>query len=122
VSLLVSEVFVNADKGCQFGDSPPYEPYTQDRGRLFRDMQKEYGRCVSSQYLDKPDGTTQRCGWVFSKRMEYEDYRPSRGGERYYTREVWVTVHTAPDEVKRTRHIADLDSPETADEPSEVTS
>ena len=111
--MLVSETFINATEGYQFGDSEPYEPYTDDVGRLFREMQKEYGRCVSSVYVDEPSGTkladtgqpsgkVKRIGWVFQKRMEYEGYRGH--GERFYTREVWVMLHDAPDTVTRKRH------------------
>lgn len=104
--LLISESFVNATKGHRFGDSEPYEPQTDDIGKLFASMQREYGRCVSSMYVDGPDGTAKRIGWVFQKRMQYEDYRGH--GERFYIREVWVTLHDAVDSVKRTHHYHQL--------------
>lgn len=88
--MLIREVFVNETKGYQFGESDWYEPFTDDVGRLFLDLQREYGRCRSKVYRDLPTGGAQAIGWVFEKRMEYDDYRGH--GERYYVRSVWVTV------------------------------
>lgn len=95
--LWVRETFVNETRGYRFGETPAYETYTDDLGRLFRDMQREYGRCVSSMYVDKRDGRTVQTGWVFSKRMQYEDC------DETYTREVWVEVFAAePERFERT--------------------
>ena len=105
--MLISETFVNLDKGYRFGESEPYEPYTDNVGELFREMRREYGRCTGSVYVDTTDGKVKRIGWVFQKRMEYEDYR--RGdSERYYTREVWVTLHDAKDTVTRQAHFHEI--------------
>jgi hypothetical protein len=88
--MLVSETFVNQTKGYQFGESEPYEPYTDNAGEFFREMQKEYGRCVSSVYVDSPDGPPIKVGWVFEKTMQYED---ARSKNDTYIREVWVTLY-----------------------------
>jgi hypothetical protein len=103
MALMISETYFNASKGYQFGETDPYEPYTDDIGRLFREMQREYGRCKSSIYVDTPTGT-QRIGWAFSKRMRYEDARGNDPERDYDTREVWVTLHDAPDTVTRQVH------------------
>lgn len=106
--MLIGETFYNATEGYRFGSLEPYEPWTNDTGKLFRTLQREYGRCTSSVYVDSPDnGKPHRIGWVFQKRMEYEDYRGH--GERYYTREVWVTLYEEKDTVKRTHHYHKLD-------------
>ena len=55
-------------------------------GALYRVPQAEYGRCLSSVYVDQPDGPPKRCGWFFVKRERYED----TGGP--YLRGAWVTV------------------------------
>lgn len=99
--LLVSETFVNETEGYRFGETEPYEPYTDNIGRLFRDMQKEYGRCTGAVYVDRPNGAARKIGWVFQKNMTYEGARDPR---ETYTREVWVTLHDAPDTVERTTH------------------
>lgn len=105
------ETYVNKTEGSIFGESDWEEAWTDDRGRLFRALQEEYGRCVSRMYVDrktpaKPQTAffglavpladqveqartweTVPIGWVFEKRMAYED-SPSA----YYLREVWVEV------------------------------
>jgi len=86
--LLIRETFINADEGYVFGESEPYEAWTDEPGRLFRTMQREYGRCVSSIYIDPPEGGPPiRCGWVFQGKQRYEDTNEP------YTREVWVHLY-----------------------------
>ena len=96
--MLISENFfeVKVDKDGMdermygLGETEPYEPYTQDIKRLFKDMQKEYGRCTGSVFIDTADGKVKRIGWVFRKWMMYEDARTKADK---YIREVWVTLH-----------------------------
>lgn len=117
MALQIRETFINETKGYQFGDSEWYEPYTDNRGRLFREMQQDYGRCMGKVYLDVPRPDTAHSpapaapiatrrvfdvvavGWVFSKTMPYEDARPSHYTDSgrpvyrdadYYERQVWV--------------------------------
>ena len=85
-NIWVRETFINETKGYRFGDGDWYETYTDDRGRLFRDMQKEYGRCVSKMYIDIENSPPRQVGWVFSKKMQYEDTK------EFYVREVWVEI------------------------------
>lgn len=92
--LWVRESFVNETEGYRFGDSDTYETYTDDLGRLFKDMQREYGRCISKSYVDAEGGPRQ-VGWVFEKWMQYED------APDYYTRSVWVEVFTVPPQYDR---------------------
>jgi hypothetical protein len=91
MALQIQESFVNATKGTRFGDSDWYEPYTDDLGELYRSLRSEYGRCVSKVYVDTAGGEAKAIGWVFHKRMEYEDAHHCRPDERSYLREVWVT-------------------------------
>lgn len=104
--ILVSETFINATKGHRFSEIPPYEPYTDNIGELYRAYVREYGRCIGSVNIDTDHGA-QRIGWVFQKRMRYEDAR-SRRPEDYYILEVWVTLHEAPDTVVRTPHYREM--------------
>jgi hypothetical protein len=105
--MLISETFINATKGYQFGNSEPYEPFTDDTGRLFRSLQREYGRCQSRVYIDTKNGT-KAIGWVFSKVMTYEDARADWSkDQREYVREVWVNLydeceHGDPAELSKT--------------------
>ena len=89
--LQIQETYINQTKGYNFGESQPYEPYTDSRAKLFREFQREYGRCVGKVYRDTSVGTKQ-VGWVFEKKMEYDDWRPYSRGDRYYIREVWITI------------------------------
>jgi hypothetical protein len=83
---LISEEYCQIDERgedevrCICGESGLFEPYTFDLKRLFKDMMKEYGRCVSSVYIgdDKP----KRIGWVFEKRAD-----------KTTRLETWVTFH-----------------------------
>lgn len=96
-NLKVSEAYVNLTEGYNFGESGIYETFTDDTGTLYRACQREYGRCVSKVYVDIDD-KTMAVGWVFVKRMEYEDTHET------YLREVWVTLHDADDTVTREHH------------------
>lgn len=112
----IRETYVNGTEGYQFGQSGWLEPYADSRGQLFLDLQREYGGCISRMYQDVPkpdtahnplparpiasrrDYTTQACGWVFSRREQYEDSNPrwddygNRIPPETYIREVWVEV------------------------------
>ena len=101
--MLIAETFVNLDKGYRFGETAPYEPWTQRRGALFHTLQREYGRCTGKVYIDRKDGGSQAIGWVFAKRCQYDD------SPEYYTREVWVTVYEKYEQqVSHTVEYADL--------------
>jgi hypothetical protein len=95
--LWVNEAWVNATKDYRIGESGVYETCYEDKGKLYRAMVREYGRCTGHVYID-PDAKV--VGWVFLKRKEYEDTHET------YLAETWVTVHTAPDTVTRTAHYA----------------
>jgi len=69
----IRETFVNETKGHRIGESDYYEPYTDDIGELFRNSQKEYGRCTGKMYQDMKAGYSKVCGWVFEKRIQYSD-------------------------------------------------
>lgn len=91
-NLHIQETFVNETAGYRFGETEPYEPFTDDLGKLFRNLQAEYGRCTGKVYTDSKDGV-KAIGWVFEKRMKYEDARTNKP-EDYYLCSVWVTLHT----------------------------
>jgi hypothetical protein len=123
-AMRIKEVYCNETENTRFGDSGWYEPWTEDRGKLFRSYQQEFGGCVSMMYRDVrlsreatvvAFGVTvviparwriDTCGWVFSRRMRYEDARPVTNGQGrrvfresdYYTRVVWVEGEDAPAE------------------------
>lgn len=98
MSLWIQETFINETKGYQFGSGPWIDSECDTMGELFRQLSREYGRCTSKIYRDVKSGDSwkvETVGWVFEKRMEYEDaYRISNKKERVYLRHVWVSVST----------------------------
>jgi len=90
--LQIQETYINQTRGHRFGESGWYKPFTDDKGKLFRSLQREYGKCTSRVYQDTPDGKPDAIGWVFEKRMRYEDARGKHPERDFYTREVWVTI------------------------------
>lgn len=97
-NLFASEVYLNATEGRGIGESGVYETFADTPGELYRAYVKEYGRCVGKVYVDLPNAPATPVGWVFQGRDKYEDT-----GETYL-REVWVTLHDAPDTVTREHH------------------
>lgn len=96
--MLINIVYIDADRSYRYGEEGIHEAFTDNVGELFKYCQKELGRCVSSIYIDTSTGV-KRIGWVFSKRVPYEDT-----GE-LYTREVWVTLHEKrPTVTRETRY------------------
>jgi hypothetical protein len=105
MDMKIRETYVNRTEHTQFGDSEWYEPWTDDKGTLFREFQREFGRCESKVYQDKRVSLpfsgfgvdvpakyeTVPVGWVFAKRMRYEDARFTNRDD-FYIREVWVEV------------------------------
>ena len=95
MSLWIQETFINETKGYQFGCGPWIDSECETMGELFLQLSREYGRCISKIYCDTKSGAVKTVGWVFQKRMEYEDaWRIADKRERFYLREVWVNVST----------------------------
>jgi hypothetical protein len=96
--LEIQESFVNATRGCRTGESDWYEPYTDDRGKLFRSLVKEHGRCIGKVYIDRRTPVAGDAllaayetdaipvGWVFLKRTAYDR------SQQTFLLETWVTV------------------------------
>lgn len=91
-NLYAQETYINRTLDRMIGESDVTETFTDNPGELYRCLMAEYGRCTGKVYVDSADGP-RAIGWVFVKRMVYED---SRNGETYL-REVWVTLHDSPD-------------------------
>lgn len=93
--LLVKESFINADRNALFGEADWYEAYENTPGELYRAARSKYGRCVSKIYDDADAHLGRFHGWVFHKRMNYEDAHRLPRAERTYLREVWVQFRQA---------------------------
>lgn len=97
VDLVLSFSLTNEDRGVRFSEweEPLDDHFVDDEGKLeagalYRALQREYGRCQSSVYIDRANGETERVGWFFVSRQRYEDT-----GEPYL-RGAWVTVLERP--------------------------
>jgi hypothetical protein len=88
-NLFIQETYINRTENYRFGESDVYESGYADKGRLFKRLQSEYGRCESRVYIDTDTGT-KPIGWVFVGKSKYDD------SDDTYLREVWVTLHEAP--------------------------
>lgn len=93
MSLQIRETYVNQTKGYHLADwTPWYEPFTDNKGKLFRSLQREYGRCGSKMYIDTRNGETRTCGWVFTKKQQYGDTGRYGRPAEFYIQETWVEV------------------------------
>lgn len=90
--MYVSETLRNVTEGYIFGDSEPQEAFTDDAGDLYRHCLKEFGRCTGHMYNDgvvDKDGVHAPIGWVFVKRVEYDD------SDKTFLQEAWISLHDA---------------------------
>lgn len=96
-NLYVQETFVNRSTNTRFGATEIMDSGFQpsEIGKLYRDMRREHGRCVSKVCIERKDGTSIPVGWVFVKRMQYEGWR-SGDPVRFYLCEVWVHIYDGP--------------------------
>lgn len=95
MGIYIAEDFVNATEGYRYSDSgTPYDTDEEKIGRLYKHLTKEYGRCMSKEYVG--DGT--HVGWVFEKSVEYDDSGRYGRKREWYIRETWVTLFLKVDE------------------------
>lgn len=94
--MLIQETYVDTDRHSILGESELFEPFTSNIGPLFIALAKEYGRCVNKIYIE--NGKRKAVGWVFSKRVKYEDSNDT------YIQEVWVTLHKSQTTIIKTCH------------------
>jgi len=85
--MLIQEDWIDATKGHGLGDSGLYEPFTDNIKELFKNLQCEYGKCISKIYINKNDDSAMPVGWVFQKRVKYDDCN------EMYILETWITLH-----------------------------
>lgn len=85
--LWIKETYVDATKNQTYSIVDWYETkFRNDELRpLLRSLSKGFGR-IRSMWRDKPGGGRQQVGWVFEKRVAYDDSKET------YLREVWVEV------------------------------
>ncbi len=113
-NLFIDIAQVNETKHYHLCDHSFEETRFDDMGELYRSLVKEYGKCVSKQYIDVNDKPTQ-IGWVFEKRVVYDDVRPGKS-LKHMTQEdkdkcsficsTWISVHSSKPSVTRISHFA----------------
>jgi hypothetical protein len=84
--LTIKETWVNRTQNHIVGDSGKYETRFEETNELFAFCQKEYGKCVSNMYVDHCLYGTLKIGWVFEKKMKYENCNDT------YIQQTWVEV------------------------------
>lgn len=100
MNLWASAALVNATTGDSYGEDHPYETFTDNPGKLFRALRREYGRCTGSVHIDTKEGKTRRIGWVFVKRAEYADHFYRGHKPDTYLQETWISLHNGPPEIR----------------------
>lgn len=87
---------LDTEKRTIFSEGPVCVTKYTTTASLFLALQREYGKCVSRQYRDVTvDGkpVSKQIGWVFEKRMPYEDaWRIKKGQPKTFLQETWVEV------------------------------
>ena len=85
-AIFIQETCVDRTQNLRTYDSDIYEAFTTDKVQLFRSLQREHGRCTGYIYIDTKTGR-QKIGWVFEKRVKYDDCN------EYYIQETWITLY-----------------------------
>ncbi len=93
--LFIQETILDATERIILSESEVFKSCFCEKGKLFRGMQKEHGRCVGKVYVDKTvdesgDLVSRQIGWVFQKLENYQDSKEK------FLRETWVTIHREP--------------------------
>ncbi len=102
MGILIQENYVNKSQNLRCGESDVYESRHETKTELYKGLVKEFGRCVSRMYNDGPKGT--KCiGWVFEKRMKYDD------SDETFIQQTWVSVHSKMPETVTTMFYDDLE-------------
>ena len=96
------EVDHENDRRIHFGDTGVVESAYEDIGKLFRELQREHGRCTGKVFIDTKAGDRQHIGWVFEKKDEYTDTHES------FIHETWITVHEDKPTVETTYDYCNL--------------
>lgn len=94
--LHINEAWVDATRNLRIGESDVFESCYSTPSEVYRGAMREHGRCIGKVYVDR-GGSVLHVGWVFQKRVKYDDC------DETFLRETWVTIHSAQDTV--TRHV-----------------
>lgn len=85
-NLFINESYINKTQNYCYGESEFYETRYNNLSDLYKFLVKEFGRCTGKMFIDTKEGKTRQTGWVFIKKVKYEDCN------EHYLQEVWVEV------------------------------
>lgn len=86
---------IDRKRGCSYGEYVETID-AETAGEAYRELMREFGRCESKVYVDKADGGALHIGWVFVKRVPYDD-----APRELFTRETWACpVEVVPEQVR----------------------
>ena len=84
--LFVNVSYINKTQNYHCGESGFCETRFDNLSDLYKSLIREFGRCTGKMFVDSKNGKPQQTGWVFIKKVKYEDCK------EYYLQEVWVEV------------------------------
>lgn len=70
--IYLEEDYLNVDKDYFLCETIRTDVSHKEPTSLFRDLQRQHGRCISSVYVDRASGAV-KIGWIFEKRVKYTD-------------------------------------------------
>jgi hypothetical protein len=85
-NIYIQETWIDQKNKSIIGETDIYETFTDSKGKLFKALQNEYGRCISKIFVDDLDGKTKQVGWVFEKKQKYDDVN------EFFILETWITI------------------------------
>jgi hypothetical protein len=85
-NIYIQETWIDQKNKSIIGETDIYETFTDSKGKLFKALQNEYGRCISKIFVDESDGKQKQVGWVFEKKQKYDDIN------EFFILETWITI------------------------------
>jgi hypothetical protein len=62
-NIYIQETWIDQKNKSIIGETDIYETFTDSKGKLFKALQNEYGRCISKIFVDESDGKT-KTSWM----------------------------------------------------------
>jgi hypothetical protein len=98
VTIYYKATFIDSSNNVRLHETE-IQGFNGTYGELFKDLVGDYGRCTGHVYVDhikrKEDPPT-KVGWVFVKRIFYDDresYGHSMNKKNSFVQETWVTCY-----------------------------
>ena len=94
---LIKTTHINKDQNCVTSeyDYPLEDSIIDNLKDLYHFGLKEYGKCISKIYIDDKQGNPSHIGYMFVKKMKYEDCN------EYFLCETWLSLEHYIETVER---------------------